>query len=134
MWNEGDCGRGESGASVSAGQRQNMYFLPWTWATPKLTPVTRLEQTRVGTCYPSPSHVRRSAKRNVRRPRCLPVPSGRRRLSYQIIEAPTGYQIKKITSRIHIIESMLACSACSCHKNPRRGSFGVSSPPSFPWR
>ena len=27
------------------GQRQNMYFLSWTWATPKLTPVTRLEQT-----------------------------------------------------------------------------------------
>jgi len=28
-----------------AGQRQNMYFLPWTWAILKLTPLTRLEQT-----------------------------------------------------------------------------------------
>ena len=97
------------------GQRQNMYFLSWTWATPKLTPVTRLEQTGADQGRDLlPLSIPRAAVRKTEREtpagssdrepyRTLP---GRRRLSYQIIHAPTGsLSDKKIISHIHIIES-----------------------------
>ena len=47
MWNEGDGGRGESGASVSGWPTAEYVFSSLDLGNPKLTPVTKLEQTRV---------------------------------------------------------------------------------------